>query len=67
MQILVCLTSLSKIILMATVVLVISCGDEDGNVYCCKYCDARVSKPCGDTCISKEYDCTKVEGCACYM
>jgi hypothetical protein len=30
---------------------------------CCKVCSA--GKPCGDSCISKNYNCTKPPGCAC--
>lgn len=30
---------------------------------CCKYC--KTSKACGDSCISKSYNCTKPPGCAC--
>jgi hypothetical protein len=31
---------------------------------CCKYCSAR-SKPCGDSCISRQKTCRKSGGCAC--
>jgi len=37
------------------------CGDVD----CCKYCDPDASKPCGDSCISKDNNCNKGSGCAC--
>ena len=30
---------------------------------CCKTCTK--GKACGDTCISKDYECTKPSGCAC--
>lgn len=30
---------------------------------CCKYCSA--GKPCGDSCISRSYNCNKGPGCAC--
>jgi len=31
---------------------------------CCKYCGST-SKPCGDSCISNAYTCSKPVGCAC--
>lgn len=31
---------------------------------CCKHCGEN-SKPCGDSCISKDKTCNKVGGCAC--
>jgi hypothetical protein len=31
---------------------------------CCKHCGAS-SQPCGDSCISKNYTCSKPPGCAC--
>jgi hypothetical protein len=37
-------------------------GDSGGG--CCKHCS--VGKPCGDSCISKNYTCHKPPGCACY-
>jgi hypothetical protein len=30
---------------------------------CCKVCDK--GKACGDSCISRQYDCHKGKGCAC--
>ena len=33
---------------------------------CCKMCTPGVSKPCGDSCISESFNCTKPVGCACY-
>lgn len=30
---------------------------------CCKVC--KKGKACGDTCISKDYECHKPRGCAC--
>ncbi len=30
---------------------------------CCKIC--ATSKPCGDSCISKSFNCSKPQGCAC--
>lgn len=30
---------------------------------CCKVC--QKGKACGDSCIAKDKDCTKPEGCAC--
>jgi hypothetical protein len=35
-------------------------GDHEG---CCKVC--RVGKACGDTCISRSYECHVGAGCAC--
>ena len=37
------------------------CEDE-----CCKCCDPDVSKPCGDSSISKNYTCHQSSGCAFY-
>lgn len=34
------------------------------SAFCCKYCST--GKPCGDSCISKTYSCSKIGGCACY-
>jgi hypothetical protein len=35
-------------------------GDHEG---CCKVC--RTGKACGDTCISRSYECHVGSGCAC--
>jgi hypothetical protein len=32
-------------------------------VECCKIC--KKGKACGDTCISRDYECHKPRGCAC--
>lgn len=53
-------------------VLVGGCGTSEGpepsgpsaTAACCKHCGAT-SKPCGDTCISKDKTCHVGPGCAC--
>jgi hypothetical protein len=32
---------------------------------CCRHCNPEKSKPCGDSCISLEKECTLGQGCAC--
>lgn len=32
---------------------------------CCKVCDSKKSRACGDSCISKGKDCNVGRGCAC--
>lgn len=38
-------------------------GGGGGYAGCCKVCD--IGKACGDTCISRDYDCHVGPGCAC--
>lgn len=40
-------------------------GSSGSGRVCCKHCGGS-SKPCGDSCISSSYKCTKPAGCACY-
>ena len=35
------------------------------SIACCKHCDPKKSKPCGDSCISLNKTCTQPRGCAC--
>ena len=37
--------------------------EEVSTTACCKVC--KTSKACGDSCISKSYNCSKPKGCAC--
>ena len=36
-----------------------------GSTGCCKHCNPAKSKPCGDSCIALDKNCTKGPGCAC--
>tara|TARA_B100001250_G_scaffold265060_1_gene228551 strand:+ start:5674 stop:5928 length:255 start_codon:yes stop_codon:yes gene_type:complete len=38
-------------------------GKDSSSIYCCKIC--KKGKACGDSCINKNYTCTKPPGCAC--
>lgn len=44
---------------------VVSCEEAVGGDDCCVHCGAD-STPCGDSCISNEYECHQGDGCACY-
>lgn len=52
---------LTLIILFSPVLF--SCDSSTGGPSCCKECTN--GKPCGDSCIPKESQCTKGGGCAC--
>ena len=40
-----------------------SCTTTEPTTSCCRVC--RTGKPCGDSCISRDKQCSKPRGCAC--
>ena len=52
---------LALILLTASIPAATACGTLGGG--CCRVC--RTGKPCGDSCIARDKNCTKSGGCAC--
>lgn len=57
-------TSTSLVAITPTTFVVTQPTQPPSGGYCCRICGAN-SQPCGDTCISLKYTCSKPPGCAC--
>lgn len=51
------------ILLTSSAPATMACNDPTGADGCCRVC--REGKPCGDSCIAVDKECTKGSGCAC--
>lgn len=55
---------LAMLLLTASVPVTTACATTTGDGKgCCRVC--RTGKPCGDSCIARDKNCTKSGGCAC--
>ena len=52
-----------RIAAIILLVLLATCDTGTGPIACCRVCTK--GKACGDSCIAREKQCTKLSGCAC--